>query len=89
MVIVKNSLQNDKFSQGYNGNLNIRKVERADAGDELQKYEVKGFPTVLLLDGSGGKKNLTVKELFRTYIFCSSLIFTLFPNIINKFINSV
>ena len=46
----------DKFSQGYNGNLNIRKVERADAGDELQKYEVKGFPTVLLLDGSGGKK---------------------------------
>ena len=46
----------DQFSQGYNGDLNIRKVERADAGDELDKYQIKGFPTVLLLDGNGGKK---------------------------------
>ena len=46
----------DQFSQGYNGDLNIRKVERADASDELDKYQIKGFPTVLLLDGNGGKK---------------------------------
>lgn len=46
----------DEFSGMYNGNLKVRKVERADAGDELEKYQIKGFPTVLLLDGNGGKK---------------------------------
>ena len=57
----------DQFANSYNGSLNIRKVERADAGDELNKYSVQGFPTVLLLDGNGGKKefqgNRTVAEL--------------------------
>ena len=46
----------DQFSSSYNGNLNIRKVERNDAGDELNQYQIQGFPTVLLLDGNGGKK---------------------------------
>ena len=46
----------EKFVQGYNGNLKLRKVERAEAGDELDKYQIQGFPTILLLDGKGGKK---------------------------------
>ena len=46
----------DQFASGYNGNLKVRKVERNDAGSELDTYQVKGFPTVLLLDGNGGKK---------------------------------
>ena len=46
----------DQFASSYNGNLNIRKVERADAANELQQYQVQGFPTILLLDGNGGKK---------------------------------
>ena len=46
----------DQFASNYNGNLNIRKVQRADAANELQQYKVQGFPTVLLLDGNGGKK---------------------------------
>ena len=46
----------DQFASSYNGNLKIRKVERADAGSELETYQIKGFPTVLLLDGNGGKK---------------------------------
>ena len=46
----------DQFASGYSGSLKIRKVERADAEDELNKYDIKGFPTVLLLDGNGGKK---------------------------------
>jgi thiol-disulfide isomerase/thioredoxin len=46
----------DQFSSSYNGNLKLRKVERADAVSELEKYEIKGFPTILLLDGNGGKK---------------------------------
>ena len=46
----------DQFSASYNGNLNIRKVERSNASDELNQYQIQGFPTVLLLDGNGGKK---------------------------------
>lgn len=57
----------DQFASSYNGNLNIRKVERADAGSELDNYQIKGFPTVLLLDGNGGKKEFdgerTIKGL--------------------------
>ncbi len=46
----------DQFASSYSGNLKIRKVERNDAGDELNQYQIQGFPTVLLLDGNGGKK---------------------------------
>ena len=46
----------DQFASRYSGNLKVRKVERSDAGSELDTYQVKGFPTVLLLDGNGGKK---------------------------------
>lgn len=46
----------DQFASGYKGNLKVRKVERSDAGSELDTYQVKGFPTILLLDGNGGKK---------------------------------
>ena len=46
----------DQFASSYNGNLNIRKVERNNASDELNQYQIQGFPTVLLLDGNGGKK---------------------------------
>ena len=46
----------DEFSQSYNGNLKLKKLERKEAGDLLQKYEVKGFPTVLLIDEQGNKK---------------------------------
>ena len=46
----------EKFVQGYNGSLKLKKIERADAGDDLEKYQIQGFPTILLLDGKGNKK---------------------------------
>jgi thioredoxin-like negative regulator of GroEL len=46
----------DEFSSKYNGELKLKKLERKEAGDLLQKYEVKGFPTVLMLDEQGNKK---------------------------------
>ena len=49
----------DQFASGYSGNLNVRKVERAAAGNDIDKYEIQGFPTVLLLDGQGGKKEFS------------------------------
>ena len=55
----------DQFASRYSGNLKLRKVERADAGSELDKYQIKGFPTVLLLDGKGGKKEFQAIELFK------------------------
>jgi thiol-disulfide isomerase/thioredoxin len=49
----------DQFASGYSGNLNVRKVERAAAGNDIDKYEIQGFPSVLLLDGQGGKKEFS------------------------------
>lgn len=46
----------ERFSQSYSGNLKLKKLERKEAGDLLQKYEVQGFPTILLIDEQGNKK---------------------------------
>ena len=54
----------EKFVQGYTGKLKLKKLERAEAGDDLlQKYQIRGFPTVLLLDENGTIiNNMRVKE---------------------------
>ena len=46
----------DEFSGKYNGEVKLKKLERNEAGDMLDKYEIQGFPTVLLLDVQGNKK---------------------------------
>jgi len=46
----------DKFASGYNGPLEIKKVERAEAGDDLEKYKIQGFPSILLIDGQDNIK---------------------------------
>ena len=47
----------DDFSSNYKGSLKLKKLEREEAGDDmLKKYEVQGFPTILLLDEQGNKK---------------------------------
>tara|TARA_B000000475_G_C15963731_1_gene434057 strand:- start:750 stop:1166 length:417 start_codon:yes stop_codon:yes gene_type:complete len=46
----------DEFAGKYNGEIKLKKLERNEAGDMLDKYEIQGFPTVLLLDVQGNKK---------------------------------
>ena len=46
----------DDFVKSYTGNIKLRKVEASNAGDDLQKYNIKGFPTVLLIDDVGETK---------------------------------
>ncbi len=46
----------DKFALSYNGPLEIKKVERKEAGSDLEKYKIKGFPTILLIDGEDNTK---------------------------------
>ena len=47
----------EKFVQGYTGNLKLKKLERGEAGDDLlQKYQIRGFPTILLIDENGAHK---------------------------------
>ena len=46
----------DEFSGKYNGEIKLKKLERNEAGDMLNKYEIQGFPTILLLDEQGNKK---------------------------------
>ena len=49
----------DEFSQKYNGSIKLRKVEKDDMGakEELEKYKIRGFPTIMLLDDNGGHKD--------------------------------
>ena len=46
----------DKFALSYNGPLEIKKVERNEAGSALEKYKIKGFPTILLIYGEDNTK---------------------------------
>ena len=46
----------DKFVAGYSGPVVLQKKERQEAGDELNKYNVEGFPTVILCDENGDHK---------------------------------
>ena len=46
----------DEFSGKYNGEVKLKKLERNEAGDMLDKYEIQGFPTILLLDEQGNKR---------------------------------
>ena len=57
----------DEFSEKYNGQLKIKKLEN-EAGDLLDKYEIKDL-TVLLLDEQGNKKNFKEIELFKVRKF--------------------
>jgi len=46
----------NNFSNSYNGVLEIEKIERKEAGEDvLNKHDVKGFPTVLLVDTKDNK----------------------------------
>jgi thiol-disulfide isomerase/thioredoxin len=46
----------DKFSQSYSGPIKLRKIEMNDAGSDLDKYNVKGFPSILFIDEQGSAK---------------------------------
>jgi len=46
----------DSFKKSYKGNVQLLKKERGEAGDELRKYGIQGFPTVILVDENDNKK---------------------------------
>ena len=45
----------DKFESNNNSGIKTRKVEQADAQDEVKKHGISGFPSLLLLDSNGDK----------------------------------
>jgi thiol-disulfide isomerase/thioredoxin len=40
----------NQFSNNYSGPLQLKKIERAAAGDDLEKYNIKGFPSIILIE---------------------------------------
>jgi len=46
----------DEFASNYNGDLKLNKYETNEAGSMIEKYKIQGFPTVLLIDEKGNKK---------------------------------
>jgi len=47
----------DNFVQSYTGPVTLRKVEMSEAGDDLEKYNIRGFPTILVVDDKGEFKD--------------------------------
>ncbi len=47
----------DTFVQNYTGPVKLRKVEMNEAGSDLEKYNINGFPTILAVDENGDKKD--------------------------------
>ncbi len=45
----------DEFISQNKSSITTHKLEREEAGNKIQKYEVKGFPTILLLDENNNK----------------------------------
>ena len=43
----------DEFTSSYKGPLQFQKINMKDAEDDLKKYEIDGFPTVVLIDETG------------------------------------
>ena len=43
----------EKFVKSYNGPVKLKKVEASEAGNDLEKYKIQGFPTILFLDNEG------------------------------------
>jgi|TARA_B100001094_G_C17931673_1_gene671055 thioredoxin-like negative regulator of GroEL len=46
----------DEFVQKYQGPLTLKKLETKEAGDLIKKYNIKGYPTVVLVDEQGQHK---------------------------------
>tara|TARA_B100001059_G_scaffold233967_1_gene275251 strand:+ start:636 stop:1031 length:396 start_codon:yes stop_codon:yes gene_type:complete len=46
----------DEFVKTYTGPVKLKKVEASEAGNDLKKYNIQGFPTVLFLDDDGNSK---------------------------------
>ena len=44
------------LKNNYNGNIKLEKKERGEAGADLDKYKIQGFPTVILVDQNGNHK---------------------------------
>ena len=46
----------DQFVQTYTGPVKLRKIEMNEAGSDLEKYNIQGFPTILFIDENGETK---------------------------------
>ena len=44
-----------KFESNNDSGIKTRKTEQSEAPDEIKKHGIKGFPSLLLLDGNGDK----------------------------------
>jgi thiol-disulfide isomerase/thioredoxin len=45
--------------QTYTGPVKLRKVSATEAGDDLKKYNITGFPTILIIDDKGNYEDYT------------------------------
>lgn len=49
----------ETFVQSYTGPVKLRKVSATEAGGDLDKYGITGFPTILIVDENGDHEDYT------------------------------
>ena len=49
----------ETFVQTYSGNVKLRKVSATEAGKDLEKYDITGFPTILIVYENGEHEDYT------------------------------
>ena len=48
----------DKLNSEYGNKLDFKKYNMKDCKDRLDKYEISGYPTIIIIDKSGSEKKL-------------------------------
>ena len=46
----------EKFSEGYNGSLDLKKVEAKEMSAQEKSLGIQGFPTIMVVDSNGKKE---------------------------------
>ena len=49
----------NKVVQNYKGKVQLEKIENTKAQSDLDKFGIKGFPAIILVDGQGNHKEFT------------------------------
>jgi thiol-disulfide isomerase/thioredoxin len=57
----------DKLNNSYGNNIEFKKYNMRDCKDRIEKYNISGFPTIIIIDKSNSEKKLEEYNDDRTY----------------------
>jgi thiol-disulfide isomerase/thioredoxin len=57
----------EKLNNSYGNNIEFKKYNMRDCKDRIEKYNISGFPTIIIIDKSNSEKKLEEYNDDRTY----------------------